>query len=145
MSQKRTPGQVAIERDLIKSKAFLEVTGIAPQVFLLFLSCRIFERRKTSKKKRGEWICVNADNLFLTYAEAESLGINGKRFGRALDQLVEKGFLNVAHSGGGLQGDKSVYEISERWRLYGTKEFQSSTRPKDDRWIGYRKSKMRVD
>jgi len=139
MSKKRTPGQVAVERDLIMSSAFLSLTGMAPQVLLLFLSCRKFERRKTHKKKRGEWICINADELSFTYAQAESLGINGKRFVRAIDQLVEKGFLNIAHSGGVIRGDVSLYEVSERWKLYGTKEFQPATRPKDDRWIGYRK------
>lgn len=139
MSTKRTPGQVAIERDLITSKAFLSLSGIAPQVLLLFLSCRIFERRKTHKKKKGEWICTNTDRLSFTYAKAESLGINRQRFTRALDQLIEKGFLNLAHAGGVVRGDVSLYELSERWRLYDTKEFQLATRPRDDRWIGYRK------
>jgi len=139
MSKRRTPGQVAIERDIVTSPAYLSLTGIAPQVLSLFLSRRIFERRKTHKKKRGEWICVNADKLSFTYAQAAKLGINGKRFVRALDQLVERGFLNVTHSGGVIRGDVSFYGLSERWRLYGSKEFQPASRPKDDRWIGYRK------
>lgn len=138
MSKKRTPGQVAIERDLISSPAYLSLTGTAPQVLLLFLSRRVFERRKTQKKKRGEWVCTNADQLSVTYSEAEGLGINGKRFTRAIDQLIEKGFLDITHPGGMVRGDVSRYGLSERWRLYGTTEFQPATRPKDDRWIGYR-------
>lgn len=142
---KQTGGQIAVERDLITSKAFLALTGLAPQVLFLFLSRRKFERQRISPKKRSQWVCINADDLSFTYAEADSLGIGAKRFTRAIDQLVEKGFLNSNHGGGVVRGDKSKYGLSERWRLYGTVEFQPAERPKDDRWIGYRKRGKKED
>ena len=69
-----------------------------------------------------------------TYSEAEKRGISRKRFMKALDELIGKGFIDVAHSGsGGMKGDKSKYVISERWRDWGTDNFVKKTRPRDTR------------
>jgi DNA-binding PadR family transcriptional regulator len=53
---------------------------------------------------------------------------------RALDELVAKGFIDIAWSGsGGKKGDVSLYAVSDRWTDYGTHKFQSATRPRDTR------------
>jgi len=53
---------------------------------------------------------------------------------RALDELVEKGFIDITHSGsGGIKGDKSLYAISDRWKDYGKSNFKPMKRQKDSR------------
>ena len=50
-----------------------------------------------------------------------------------MKELVEKGLIDIEHSGGGYDGDKSLYAISDRWRKYDTLEFEDKTMPKDTR------------
>ena len=57
-----------------------------------------------------------------------------ERFMRAITELVDKGFIDIIHSGsGGIKGDKSKYAISERWRKWETELFVKKTRLKDNR------------
>ena len=45
----------------------------------------------------------------------------------------QKGLIDVAHHGGGYNGEKSLYAISDRWRKYGTPKFEFKTMLKDCR------------
>lgn len=123
---------VIIERALLKSEAFRALGGTAKTVYLDFL----MKRRIKGVKVRGrkEPVILNNGELEYSYSEAEAKGIPRSTFMRALDELIGRGFLDVAHSGsGGMKGDKSLYSISERWRAYGTEHFVSATRSKDTR------------
>ena len=78
-------------------------------------------KRRFSKNKRTgrktEYLFVNNGELEYTYKEAEAKGITRPRFRNGIDQLVERGFIDITHQGsGGVRGDKSKYAISERWR-----------------------------
>ena len=41
---------------------------------------------------------------------------------------MELGFIDVEHQGGGLARDYSLYALSERWRDYGTVNFEEVTK-----------------
>ena len=58
-------------------------------------------------------------------------------FRSCLDQLVEVGFIDIAHAGGGLMKDCSKYGISDRWKDYGKEEFKKKSRQKDTRGLGF--------
>jgi len=59
-----------------------------------------------------------------TYKEAESKwDLSKKQFRDALDDLIDKGFLEITLQGTG-PGDPSTYYLSERWQAYGTKNFK---------------------
>ena len=91
--------------------------------------------RKDRRKKRTPFERVNNGQIVFPYVEAQrDFGITSPRFRRALKQLVAKGFLDVAHRGGGLEGDATKYAISERWRAYGTPGFEAATMPKGRPW-----------
>lgn len=125
---------VVIERDLLKSPAFRQLNGTAKTVFFDFLMKRKIKMHARRRGKRKEPIILNNGELEYTYAEAERKGIPRASFMRAIDTLVEYGFIDITHSGsGGKKGDKSLYAISERWRLWGTSDFHKMTRPKDKR------------
>ena len=53
------------------------------------------------------------------YIEAEKeYGITKSRFSRAIGELLAKGFISIAHRGGGYKQDKSIYALSDKWMLW---------------------------
>ena len=130
--------KIVIDADLVTSKVFLKLKGVAPKVFLLFLRRR--KMTKVGKKGKEKWVISNNGEIVFPYAEAkEKFGITPPRFQRALDQLVEHGFIDIVHSGGGMLRDISKYSISSRWMDYGTSKFIEKQRPKDTRGLGFKK------
>ena len=130
--------KIVIDADLVLSRAFLKLTGIAPQVLLLFLRRRRLVKLGRAGKER--WVIENNGEIVFPYAEAESkFGITRPRFQRAIDQLVEHGFIDIAHLGGGMVKDISKYAISDRWQDYGTNNFIQKHRQKDRRGLGCKK------
>jgi len=93
--------------------------------------------KKLGPKGRQSWGITNNGEIVFSYSEAQKkYGLTKRRFRDALDKLIELGFIDIAHHGGGLMGDCTLYAISERWRNYGTHEFIQETRPKDNRGLG---------
>jgi hypothetical protein len=130
--------KIVIDADLVLSRAFLNLTGVAPQVYFLFLRRR--QMGKGGRKGKERWVIQNNGEIVFPYAEAEDkFGISRPRFQRAIDQLVEHGFIDIAHPGGGMMKDVSKYAISTRWLDYGTNNFIQKHRPKDTRGLGFKK------
>ncbi len=112
-----------VERDLFESPAFIALRGVAPQMLIYLLAKREFQTTKTSR------ICVNEKELTLSYIELEKLGITQPRGTRGFNELLEKGFIRIEHSGGGCQKDQSVYSLSNQYLLW-KKGTVFSSRPK---------------
>ena len=133
--------KIVIDADLVLSPAFLQLTGAAPKVYLLFLRRR--RMVKLGKKGKEKWVISNNGEIVFPYAEAkEKFGITPPRFQRALDQLVEHGFIDIAHLGGGMVKDISKYAISDRWGKYETDDFIHKHREKDTRGLGFKKKEV---
>jgi hypothetical protein len=127
----RKPGNaVYINRVLLKSRAWLSLSGVAPQVYMLFRTkCQM--GRRPGKPGKRDWMILNNGEITFSYREAKrQYGITAPRFRRALDDLIEKGFIDVTASGMGVKRVKSLYAISDRWRDYGTPAFREAKRPK---------------
>jgi len=125
---------IVIEQRMIRSKVWLSLSKTALLVYLLFrCKCQIAKKcRRSTKRSEGlmERILNNGEIVF-TYAEAKRLyGITAPRFVRALDELITKGFINIAATGMGVHKMTSLYAISERWQFFGTSDFQTAKRPK---------------
>jgi hypothetical protein len=122
---------IVIERELLKSKAFRELNGTAKNVYFDFrMKCRVKGMKRSGRKK--EHVILNNGQLEYCYSEAETKGITRPSFVTALDALVRRGFIDIEKQGeGGRKGDKSLYAISERWRKWGTDEFEYAERRKD--------------
>ncbi len=129
---KRKGTWIVFGKDLLKSEVYRSLSKTGLIVYNNFMMKRVM---KQTPHKRGnkKWYIVNNGSIEYTYSEALKNGISRQRFARALKELVEKGFIDIAKLGGGFDGDKSLYAISERWRDYGTEHFEKATRPKDDR------------
>ena len=122
-----------VDRRMHRSPAFRKLT--ASSIFILL---EFYSRRQVAKiPRRGYQISNNGEILF-TYAEAQNkFGISRSTFRRAIDQLVNLGFIEIAHHGGGMMKDCSKYGISERWRDYGREEYIKKSRKKDTRKLGF--------
>jgi len=125
---------VVIEQEMLKSEAFRSLSGTGKTVYFDFrMKCRP-KSVKNKMRSTKELVILNNGQIEYCYSEAEKRGIPRTTFMRALTELINRGFIDVEHSGsGGIKGDKSLYGISERWRAYGTEGFIEAARPKDTR------------
>jgi hypothetical protein len=129
--KKKTSPIIVVERKLIKSTAFLQLRGVATQVYLIFRTKLQVSNRKDRRGKRSLPVFENNGEIVFTYQEANNkYGISKTRFRNALDQLIEKGFIDVAQTGMGVHKVTTFYAISDRWRHYGMDSFQQAKRPK---------------
>ena len=123
-----------IEHEMILSPAFHKLNGRAMEVLLLFLSRRQWEKAG----RKGKWYMTNNGEIVFPYKEAKDrFKIPKSSFVRAIDSLIEYGFIDIARLGGGLIGDCTKYSISDRWRNYDTERFVQKKRPKDKRGFGF--------
>ena len=129
-----------IPRRMHRNPAFRKLNPSSTFVLFEFLYRRKVTQVPTKVGRGKEWIISNNGEIFFTYDEAENnFGIPRSTFRRAIDQLVDLGFIDITHHGGGMMKDASKYAISERWKEYGKKEFLKKTRPKDTRGLGFTK------
>ncbi len=108
---------VFIEWEILESAAFRELSATGIQVLLRFL-----QKRKWTKMRKKR--VYENSGLVFTYAEAAEMGIKNTTFYKSLMRLIEVGFIDLEHQGGCFEKDRSLYSISERWRNFGTENFQ---------------------
>ena len=117
MAKYKSPPGTWIEREMFESEAYLSLTGFAPQLLTLILAKRQFI--KQGRKGKEKRVCVNCDKLNVTYTEFKNrYGITQPRMTRAIDQLLEKGFITIVYPGGMYRQDKAVYELSDNWVIW---------------------------
>jgi hypothetical protein len=117
MGKKYKSGGTFIQREMLESEAYLSLKGFAPQLLTLILLKRQFiNHGHKGKQKR---VCVNCNKLNITYAEFKNkYGVTQPRMTRAIDQLLEKGFLSIIYPGGTYRQDKAVYALSDNWIIW---------------------------
>lgn len=140
---KRASSNLVISKELVESKAWRNLGGIAPQLYTLFLLRR--QMVKSGKKGHERWQCTNSQELVFTYKEAkEKYEITERRFHRAIDELIDNGFLDVVKSASGLFKEVTLYGLSERWRKYGTPQFEKFSRIKRNQTTGFCKPRKKA-
>jgi len=143
-----------VERKLFMSRAFLELTGFAAQLLILFLG-----KRDIGKDKK----VLNKDSITMTYVELENLyhrreanlkgcqlqeqknlasGISRPRITRALEQLLAHGFIEIRHRGGAYQKDKTIYALIDDWQWWRPGMVIRKREP-DTRCRGYNSKKTK--
>ena len=117
MGKKYKSGGTFIEREMFESKAFLSLTGFAPQLLILILGKRQFVTHgRTGRQKK---VCTNCDKINITYTEFKNkYGVTQPRMTRSIDQLLEKGFLSIVYPGGTYRQDKAIYSLSTNWVIW---------------------------
>ena len=114
---------IYITRDILESDAYWDLTGAAPQVYMVFLMKRVFSDKGFGKDKAR--IVVNNGEITYTYLEAlNNHWIPKSNFLRARDQLIKVGLIEIAEDGGCHHTTK--YSISNNWRNYPEQTFERS-------------------
>jgi hypothetical protein len=96
-----------LDHEIAQSKSFQELTVHAKWLYVEFLL------RYNGKNKY---------NISFTQKEAEKI-MSTKAFKKARNQLIERGFIDLIRRGG-LWKQCSIFALSDRWRKYGTPEFE---------------------
>ncbi len=123
-----------VPRKMHRNPAFQKLTANSILVLLEFL----YRRQFVKVGRRDRWLIKNNGEIIFTYAEAwNKFKMCRSTFCRSISQLVELGFIDIAHRGGGMMNDCSKYGISERWQDYGKEEFIKKSRKKDNRKLGF--------
>jgi hypothetical protein len=115
-----------LEPALIESQAFRDLSGKSAMLILIRFHQKAYKRRKNGKK-RGlkNLIVTNNGEIIFTYGEAKELGIKSSQtFYRCIRELVDKGFIDIEHRGHYINSDPNRYAISERWKRYGTPQYE---------------------
>jgi hypothetical protein len=119
--------KVWIEPEMMESEVYRSLSGKAMWVVQRFHQKIHWEERRVPGSGRKEKIYLK-DNLAFTYDEAIKFGISRSRFSDILKELVAKGFIDVEYQGGCYGRDYSRYKLSDRWRKWGTPEFEKVTK-----------------
>ena len=127
---------IIVEKRLIRSAAWRSLGKTAKDVYFL-LRCRCVmvkmcgRRREKRSGPYGSYNIANNGEIVFPYAEAKSqFSITAGRFTRAIDELIAAGFVDVAATGMGVHKVATYYALTQRWRYYGTPDFEAATRPK---------------
>ena len=133
MEKLKIRNDIWIKSDMFYSEAFKSLTRSAMLILMRCLQKRKGERQKIHGEKQT--IYFN-DGFIFPYSEMESLfKIGGTTCWKNVKKLIEVGFLDLVYQGGWYQKhererDFSVYKYSERWRNYGTPEFEKVEKKK---------------
>jgi len=133
-----------IDSKIFLSPAFLSlgkrgtsgsVSTVSVQMLILLLGKRQFSK---IKDRKSQWVRVRTDdNKFtLTYKELESYGISQTQATRSFDELLAKGFIDIADPGRAFDKHKALYSLTDdylNWRL----GHQPIRARKQDRGRGY--------
>ena len=114
---------IFIERDILESDAYWDLTGSAPQIYMVFLMKRVLSNKSFGKDKAR--LIANNGEITYTFVEAwKNHRIPKSTFLRARDQLIRAGLIEIAEDGGCHHTTK--YAISNNWRNYPEQTFERS-------------------
>lgn len=126
--------KIYITKELLKSSAYRSLGRVAMLVYQDFLAKRILKEIRKRKKKC--WECENNGKIIYPYAEAEKNGFSKDQFRNAIDELQNKGLIDITHHGRGGRkplkgtGDVSKYLIDHRWKNWGTDNYKPPRSPR---------------
>ena len=135
---RRKKDALFVSREMyVYSELFWSMPKTAIRVYTIFRNKCVVEKIKARPGVSEAWIIKNNGEIQFTYREAkDKFGIHHSAFTRAIDSLVETGFIDLDHQGQGTRGDNSRYAISNRWMDFGTNEFKVRTRTKRQHGYG---------
>jgi hypothetical protein len=115
-------GKIFVKVEMLQSKAFKSLNSGSINVYFALRIKRKEQGLKFPAKDRSS---IKISHIKLSYGDAKKeSGFEPSTFRRAIEELREKGFLDVVKKGtGGSKPSPSIYQLSSRWKKYGTKAF----------------------
>jgi len=107
---------------MLRCKAFVKLTGAAKQILL-----ELYMRLKTNaigKGKGKKFFAENNGELVLSYKSITGqYGYSSATISKAIDQLVDYGFIEIAELGCGVKRQSHKIALITNWQNYGTESF----------------------
>lgn len=130
---------IVISRSMMRSAAFRELSRVALLVLFEFLARR--RMAMVGRPGKKHWVITNNGEITLTYREAQRMfNISSRTFTRAIDKLIEHGFISISNGGNGAGGGNcTTYFLDNRWEQWKTPKFIEKKRDKSGRKIGFMK------
>jgi len=127
-------GKIYITREMLESEAYRSLSRCAILIYQDFLAKREMVPIKRNRKK--VWVINNNGEIIYPYSEAEEKGFSSDQFRNGIDELQQKGLIDITHQDKGGRrptkgaGDVSKYWIDDRWKDYGTEDFRPPRNPR---------------
>lgn len=113
---------------MIRSKAFIKLTGAAKQILLELYMRLILDRYKPHKhsdRSKEQFYAKNNGKLVLSYKSIhKQFGYSTATISKAIDRLVANGFIEIAELGIGVKRISHKIALVKNWEKYGTDEFK---------------------
>lgn len=113
----KLPPFVPLSWELLNSRAYKDLTPAAAKELPYFLG-----KVKVKWADPQKYLTAFA----FSYKEAEGYGFARATHHRIICELVKKGFINPVEKGGlrGCGRSYNLFQLSQRWKKYGDKEFE---------------------
>jgi len=123
---------------LLKSVAYSKLSAIEIRVLNEFYMKRKVKKMRNNGGREIRYIISNNGQIIFTCGWAKkNMDISKASFTRSIKKLILVGFIDLTYAGGGLQGDCNQYAISDRWKVFGTNEFEYTETPKKNSGGGF--------
>ena len=116
---------VMLPPELMECQIYQTLTGKQMWVLNRFYQKVKWKERKRRMARLRLSDIRNNGKIFFTYSEAAENGILASTFSRSIKKLVELGFIDIAEPGNSLVQTPSKYSISDRWKKWGTSDFEA--------------------
>jgi hypothetical protein len=124
------PGDsLVLSKTMLHSKPFIKLTGAAKQI-LIELRIRLkvdgCKVKKNARRGKNQFFAGNNGELVLTYSGLHNqFEYSTRTISKALDQLINYGFIEIAQLGCGVKRQSHKIALIENWRQYGTPGFKA--------------------
>jgi hypothetical protein len=114
-----------ISKRLIRSKAFMKLTGAAKQM-LLESYMRLKVNSSGGRKRSQRFFAENNGELVLSYKSIhDQYGYSTATISKAIDQLTARGFWSIVELGCGVKRQSHKIALINNWQDYGTENFRA--------------------
>jgi len=117
--------RLIMSKKLIRSKAFIKLTGAAKQMFVeLYMRLKLDNYKPSRKNRSQQFYAGNNGELKISYKSIhEMFGYSTATISNAIDQLVRYGFIEIAELGCGVKRQSHKIALITNWQDYGTDKF----------------------
>ena len=120
--------RLILSKKMLRSKAFVELTGAAKQILIeLYMRLKLesYKPSKYSRKSSQQFFAKNNGKLVLSYKSIhEQFGYSTATISKAIDRLVANGFIEIAELGCGVKRQSHKIALITNWEKYPTDEFK---------------------
>ena len=105
-----------LELKMVYSAAYQDLNAPALKI-LSYLLLQLRWVNTARSKDKPNYICENKDNIEMVYSIFKKPPFNmfQQTIVRAIDSLLEHGFIKIKDQGGRCRGHKTIYQYSEKW------------------------------